>query len=241
MFLTDRFSRTYMLLGEDAMEKLIRSHILLFGLGGVGGAVAEALARCGVGAITLVDNDTVNVSNINRQIIATSETVGLQKTEAMRRRIASINPNCRVTVRDLFYLPGADDIITRDYDYIVDAIDTVTAKIDIIVKAQTLHIPVISCMGTGNKLRPELLEITDIFKTSVCPLCRVMRTELRKRGCKRLTVVYSPEPPQRPDNSFLSDSTDRRQTPGSISFVPPAAGLLIASRVVRDLTGKPQQ
>ncbi|MGN1059208.1 MAG: ThiF family adenylyltransferase, partial [Clostridia bacterium] len=160
---------------------------------------------------------------------------------AMRRRITSINPDCRVTVRDLFYLPGTEDIITPDYDYIIDAIDTVTAKIDIILKAQTLHIPVISCMGTGNKLRPELLEITDIFKTSVCPLCRVMRTELKKRGCKRLTVVYSPEPPKPPDMSFLTDSTDRRQTPGSISFVPPAAGLLIASRVVRDLTGRPQQ
>lgn len=237
--MTDRFSRTYMLLGANGMERLKNAHILLFGLGGVGGSCAEALARCGIGAMTIVDADTVNISNINRQIIATTETVGMKKTEAMRRRIASINPDCRVTVRDLFYLPDTEDVITPGYDYVIDAIDTVTAKIDIILKAQAMQIPVISCMGTGNKLNPALLTVTDLFKTSVCPLCRVMRTELKKRGCQTLTVVYSPEKPQKPDSAFLTDNDDDR-TPGSISFVPPAAGLLMASKVIRDLTESTQ-
>ncbi len=235
--MTDQFSRTSMLLGADAMERLKNARILLFGLGGVGGATAEALARCGIGNMTLVDSDVVNVSNINRQIIATSETIGLKKTEAMSNRIASINPDCNVTLHDLFYLPNGPEIITGDFDYIIDAIDTVTAKIDIILKAQALQIPIISSMGTGNKLHPELLEITDLFKTSVCPLCRVMRAELKKRGCKNLTVVYSPEPPLAPDSSFLKNDESSRRTPGSTSFVPPAAGILIASKVVRDLAG----
>ncbi|MBE6664557.1 MAG: tRNA threonylcarbamoyladenosine dehydratase [Ruminococcaceae bacterium] len=236
--MTEQFSRTYMLLGEDAMDKLRRSHILLFGLGGVGASVAEALCRCGVGNITLVDNDKINPSNINRQIIATSETIGLYKTEATRKRLAIINPECKVTVHNVFYLPSTENIITADFDYIIDAIDTVTAKIDIIMNAKELHIPVISCMGTGNKLHPELLEITDLFKTSVCPLCRVMRTELKKRGLKNLTVVYSPEMPLKPDTAYLTDMTDKRQSPGSVSFVPPAAGLLIVSKVIRDLIGE---
>lgn len=230
----DRFSRTYMLLGNDGMERLKNTRILLFGLGGVGGYVAEALARSGVGAMALVDADSVHISNLNRQIIATEETIGMKKTEAIRQRIASINPDCKLTLYDMFYLPDSENIISKDYDYIIDAIDTVTAKIDIVLKAQALNIPVISCMGTGNKLRPELLEITDLYKTSVCPLCRVMRTELKKRGCKKLTVVYSPEKPLKPDPAFQEDE----RTPGSTAFVPPVAGLLIASHVVRDLTGR---
>ena len=233
----DRFLRTRMLLGQVAMQKLRDAHVLLFGIGGVGGSVAEALVRSGIGSITIVDNDTVNPSNINRQVIATDETVGLSKTEAMQKRLASINPDCCVTTHNLFYLPDSEEIITAGFDYIIDAIDTVTAKIDIIMKAQALNIPVISCMGTGNKLKPELLEITDIYKTSVCPLCRVMRAELKKRGCKKLQVVYSTEQPRKPDTTLLDkDSTQR--TPGSVSFVPPVAGYLIASRVIRDLIGE---
>lgn len=231
----DRFSRTYMLLGRAGMERLKKAHVLLFGLGGVGGFTAEALARCGIGALTLVDADTIHISNINRQIIATEETIGMKKTEAMQKRIAAINPDCRVTCKNLFYLPETEAVITTGYDYIIDAIDTVTAKIDIIMKAQALQIPIISCMGTGNKLRPELLTITDLFKTSACPLCRVMRTELKKRGCKALTVVYSPEPPLKPDAAFLTEADKSGRTPGSVSFVPPVAGLLMASHVVRSL------
>ncbi len=230
----DRFSRTYMLLNSDGMERLKNARILLFGLGGVGGHVAEALARSGVGSMTLVDADTVHISNINRQIIATEETIGIKKTEAMQKRIASINPDCKLTLYDMFYLPESENIISDDYNYIIDAIDTITAKIDIVLKAQALNIPVISCMGTGNKLRPELLEITDLYKTSVCPLCRVMRTELKKRGCQKLTVVYSPEKPLKPNPVFQEDE----RTPGSTAFVPPVAGLLIASHVVRALTGQ---
>lgn len=236
ILLTDRFLRSSMLLGEAAMEKLKKSRILLFGIGGVGGALAEALARCGVGAITLVDNDTIALSNINRQIIASSETVGMAKTEAMKKRILSINPDCCVTVHNIFYLPDTVNIITPDYDYVADAIDTVTAKIDIITKAQAQNIPVISCMGTGNKLHPELLEIEDLYKTSVCPLCRVMRTELKKRGCKKLTVVYSKETPLKP-LANCNENSVKRQTPGSVSFVPPVAGYLMASRIIQDLTG----
>ncbi len=235
--MNQRFIRSQMLLGKPAMERLENARILLFGIGGVGGTLAEALARSGVGSITLVDNDTVSESNINRQTIATDETVGQLKTEAMKKRIHSINPDCRVKIHTLFYLPECQDIITNEYDYVVDAIDTVTAKIDIIIKAQSLGIPVISCMGTGNKLHPELLEIEDIYNTSVCPLCRVMRTELKKRGVPKLTVVYSKETPLKPV-VLPEEETARRQTPGSVSFVPPAAGLLMASRIVQDLTGR---
>lgn len=235
--LEERFLRTYMLLGSEAMERLRRARILLFGIGGVGGYAAEALARAGVGSLTLVDNDTVAASNINRQIIATDDTVGMPKTEAMRRRIAAINPDCHVYVHNTFYLPGTEGIISADYDFIIDAIDTVTAKIDLICKAKALDIPIISCMGTGNKLHPELLTVTDLCKTSVCPLCRVMRTELKKRGCTHVTVVYSPEKPRKPDPAYIDAASGKRQTPGSISFVPPAAGLLLAAHVVQTLTG----
>ncbi len=236
--MNERFLRSGMLLGQAAMKHLQNAHILLFGIGGVGGTLAEALARGGVGHLTLVDNDTVAISNINRQIVATDKTIGLAKVEAMKERIHSINPDCSVTVHNIFYLPEHSDIITADYDYIADAIDTVTAKIDIIMKAQALGIPIISCMGTGNKLHPELLEIADLFNTSVCPLCRVMRTELRKRGVSKLTVVYSKEEPRKPLWTPEDDASGKRQTPGSVSFVPPAAGLLMASRIIQDLTGQ---
>ena len=220
------------------MKKLYNTNILLFGIGGVGGTAAEALARCGVGSITLVDNDTVSLSNINRQIIATSETVGMTKTEAMRQRILSINPDCKVTMYNMFYLPDSEEIITSEYDYVIDAIDTVSAKIDIIVKSQALGIPVISCMGTGNKLHPEMLEIENLYNTSVCPLCRVMRAELKKRSSCDVTVVYSKEIPRKPVSTCETNAVSGRPVPGSVSFVPPAAGLLIASRVVQDLTGE---
>ena len=227
--MAERFLRTEMLLHEAGMQRLKEANILVFGIGGVGGHAVEALARCGVASITLVDNDTVSVSNINRQIIATNETIGMKKTEAMKARIHSINPDCRVTCLDLFYLPDSVDVITSDFHYIIDAIDTVSAKIDIAVTAQELGIPLISCMGTGNKLHPELLCIDDIYNTSVCPLCRVMRYELKKRNVTKLTVVYSTEQPIKPNS-------DDPRTPGSISFVPSVAGLLIASRVVQDIT-----
>jgi len=230
--LTERFIRTQMLLKEEGLKRLARSRVLLFGVGGVGGYAAEALARSGVGAITLVDNDRIAPSNINRQIIATDETLGKLKTEVMQERIRTINPDCRVTCHKVFYLPGTEGIITKDYDYILDAVDTVSAKIDIIMKAQALDVPIISCMGTGNKLRPELLQLEDLFNTSVCPLCRVMRHELKKRGVTRLSVVFSPEEPLKPEQAL--NGADPR-TPGSVSFVPPVAGLLMASRVIRDL------
>ncbi len=233
----ERFCRASILLGEAAIQKLQNSNVLLFGIGGVGGSLCEALVRCGVGSITLVDNDTVSVSNINRQAIATDETVGMLKTEAMKVRIHSINPDCKVTLYNMFYLPESEDIITKDYDYVADAIDTVTAKIDIIMKCKALDIPVISCMGTGNKLHPELLEIENLYNTSVCPLCRVMRTELKKRGCPDVCVVYSKETPRKPAVCNDENST-KRQTPGSVSFVPPAAGLLMASKIIQDLTGE---
>ena len=221
-----------MLIKEEGLKRLERARILLFGVGGVGGHAAEALVRSGIGSITIVDNDTVAPSNINRQLIATTHSIGRKKTEVIKERIHSINPSCEVITHDLFYLPGTQDIITEEYDYVLDAIDTVSAKIDIIEKAQAMHIPIISCMGTGNKLQPELLCIEDIYKTSVCPLCRVMRHELKKRNIEKLTVVYSPEKPLKP---LLPDDLIGSRTPGSIAFVPPVAGLLMASHVVRDL------
>lgn len=233
----EAFSRTQMLLGAEAMERLRQAHVLVFGVGGVGSFVVESLARCGVGALTLVDGDVVVSSNLNRQIHATVETVGRKKVDVMRERILSVNPDCRVTPIQHFYLPDDDGgIITGAFDYVVDAIDTVSAKLDIVQKAQALSVPVISCMGTGNKLHPELLRLADIYETSVCPLCRVMRSELRKRGVKRLRVVYSQEIPLTPKEP-PAEQTTRRATPGSACFVPPAAGLLIASEVVQTLTG----
>ncbi len=229
-----QFLRTEMILGENSTENLSGKRVILFGLGGVGSYTAEALARAGIGSITLVDSDTVSVTNINRQLCALHSTVGKPKVEVVKERILDINPGCRVTALQKFYLPeNADEFNLSEYDYIADAIDTVSAKIDLAVKSQALGIPLIACMGTGNKLDPSLFRISDIFKTSGCPLCRVMRTELRKRGVKRLNVVWSPEEPIKPAQT--TEETGKRQTPGSLPFVPGAAGLIMAGKIILDL------
>lgn len=225
----NEFSRSELLLGKENIEKLKKSNIILFGLGGVGSYVAEGLVRCGVENITLVDNDVVSVSNINRQLIALHSTIGRYKTEVLAERIKDINPSCKVLTHNLFYLPeNADKIDLSGYDYIIDAIDTVTAKINIICRAKELNVPVISCMGTGNKLDPTKLLITDIYKTSVCPLCRVMRKELKGHKIKNLDVLYSEEVPKKP-------KWDNPRIPGSVSFVPSVAGLTIAGYVIKKL------
>lgn len=224
----ERFSRTAALFGEDVVEKLKKSRVAVFGLGGVGGYVVEALARSGVGRLVLFDSDTVAESNINRQLIALKSTVGRYKTDVWRERIADISPDTDVVTHCVFYLPeNADEYDLSDCDYIVDAVDTVSAKLEIITRADRLGIPVISAMGTGNKTDPERLETTDIYKTSVCPLARVMRRELRARGVKSLKVVYSKEEPKK----------GLGRTPASCAFVPSAAGLIIAGNVVRDIIG----
>ncbi|MBE7024254.1 MAG: tRNA threonylcarbamoyladenosine dehydratase [Ruminococcaceae bacterium] len=229
----DAFIRTEMLLGKENMDKLKTAHIAVFGLGGVGGHVCEALARCGIGKFTLFDNDTVAESNLNRQIIATTETIGMAKTDAMKKRILSINPDAEIITNQVFFLPeNADFYPLNKYDYVVDAIDTVSAKIELAVRAEKLGIPLISSMGTGNKLDPTQFKITDIYKTSVCPLARVMRKELKDRNVKKLKVLYSEETP------IKSVSSDGSRTPGSTSFVPSVAGLVIASEVVKDLISK---
>ena len=236
-----QFQRTELLLGHEAMEKLAGAHVAVFGIGGVGGYVVEALARSGVGQFTLIDNDQVALSNLNRQIIATLDTVGKYKTEVMKERILSINPSAKVETRNCFFLPeNASEFDFTCYDYVVDAIDTVTAKIQLVLQAGEAGVPVISSMGTGNKLDPTRLEITDIYKTSVCPLAKVMRRELKKRDVKALKVLYSKEEPRVPDTSvgIEEPGPGRRSIPGSNSFVPPAAGLIIASEVIMDLTGR---
>lgn len=233
--MNERFSRTELLFGSDAMEKLKKAHICVFGVGGVGGYVCEALARSGVGSLTLVDNDTVSVSNINRQIFALTSTVGMMKTYAAKLRLCDINPNINITEYNMFYLPEtAEEIDLTGFDYVVDAIDTVTAKIYLAQKCDELNIPLIASMGTGNKLDPTAFEVADIFKTSVCPLARVMRTELKKRGVKKLKVVYSKEQPE----NAVADSSNGRHAPGSCAFVPSVAGLTIASEVIKDLIGE---
>lgn len=220
------FSRTELLLGADALEKLKSSHVIVFGCGGVGGYVIEALVRSGVGAVTIVDNDTVNISNINRQIIATTKNIGQKKTDAMRERILEINPGCKVETFDIFFLPDTEFDFSR-YDYIVDAIDTVGAKIELAVRSNELGIPIISSMGSGNKLDPTAFEVTDIYKTTMCPLARVMRRELKKRGVPALKVVYSTE-------KAIKTGSDEI---GSVSFVPSVCGLTVASEVIKDLIG----
>ncbi len=232
-----KFSRTELLLGEQAMERLKNSRVAVFGIGGVGGYVVEALARSGVGSLDIIDNDTVAESNLNRQIIATLKTVGMYKTEAAMQRIREINPDCVVRAYNTFFMPETEDEFDfTQYDYVVDAIDTVKGKLALIEKADRAGVPIISSMGAGNKLHPELFELADIYKTSVCPLARVMRTELRKRGIKKLKVVYSKEPPVRPVKKSQED-TVRRDIPGSTAFVPSAAGLIIAGEVVRNIAG----
>ncbi len=229
-----RFQRNEMLIGKDGQDRLQNASVIVFGVGGVGSSCVESLARSGVGKIALVDADDVDMTNINRQLLAVSENVGRRKTQVMAERIRAINPWCETEEYDIFYLPeNADAIPLEQYDYVVDAIDTVSAKLELIVRADKLKIPIISCMGTGNKLHPELLEITDIYKTKTCPLCRVMRKELKNRGIGRLKVVYSEEEPIKP--FFLPENSGKKQTPGSMPFVPPVAGFLIASAVVSDL------
>ena len=223
----ESMERTAYLIGETGVEQLGRKHVALFGVGGVGGYVAEALGRAGVGAITLVDSDTVSVSNINRQIIATYDTIGQKKTEVMAARLRSINPEIRIVCRDCFFLPDtAGEFDFSQYDYVVDAVDTVTAKLELVKCAEKAGVPIISCMGTGNKLDPGRFEIADITKTIVCPLAKVMRRELKKRGISHLKVLYSKEEPIKHEVGAV---------PGSISFVPPAAGLMIAGEVIKDL------
>lgn len=241
-------SRTALLLGRQGVQKLQNAHVILFGVGGVGGYVAEALARAGVGRLTLVDDDRVAESNLNRQIIALTSTLGQPKAEAAARRVQSINPACRVTPVSLFYLPEtACQLPLEGADYVVDAVDTVSAKLEIIGRARAAGVPVISCMGTGNKLHPELLQLSVLEKTQGCPLARVMRRECRARGYKNVPVVFSPEPPLTPRPEIAAQSAaepgairpgaPKRQTPGSVSFVPGAAGLILAGKVVRDLVG----
>ncbi len=233
----DIFERTRMLLGSEAMEKLSRSRVAVFGLGGVGGYVVEALARSGVGALDLIDSDTVSPTNLNRQILATVETVGMYKADAAEARVKSINPACAVRKSKAFFLPeSAGEFDFAAYDYVADAIDTVTGKIGLILAAREAGTPVISAMGTGNKEDPSLLRVSDLCETRVCPLARVMRRELKKRGVEHLKVVWSPEKPIEPGASAEAPPEGRRAIPGSTAFVPAAAGLLMASVIVRDLT-----
>ncbi len=235
--MSENFTRTEMLLGAAAMEKLKNSRVAVFGVGGVGGYTVEALARSGVGTIDVIDNDEVALSNINRQIIATVNTVGMSKVEVAKQRILSINPDAKVNAHNTFYLPeSSDEFDFSAYDYVVDAIDTVTAKISLVMKCNEAGTPIISSMGTGNKLNPCELEVTDIYKTSVCPLARVMRKELKDRGIKKLKVVYSKEEPIKPKLPEVEEAASgRRAIPGSTAFVPSVAGLIIASEVIKDL------
>ena len=247
----NQFSRTQLLFGEDKMQKLAASRVAVFGIGGVGGYAVEALARSGVGALDLIDDDRVCLTNLNRQLHATRKTIGRFKVDATEERILEINPKCAVTTHKAFISPETSDQFDfAEYDYIIDAIDTVTGKIELILRAKAHDVPIISSMGAGNKTDPTAFEVTDIYDTSVCPLARVMRRELRKRGIAALKVVYSREPPMTPlDDMSIScrtncicppgtarKCTQRRQVPGSTAFVPSVAGLIIAGEVVKDLT-----
>ena len=235
----NQFTRTEYILGTDALEKIKKANIAVFGVGGVGGFCIEALARAGVGSFTLVDNDTVSITNLNRQIIALHSTVGKFKTEVMKERIADINPLAKVTCENIFYLPeNAASFDLTPFDYVIDAIDTVSAKIELIVRCDKLGIPVISSMGTGNKLNPFSFEVSDIYKTSVCPLARVMRRELKSRGIKKLKVLYSNEEPVSPKSLECAETHSSKRVPGSISYCPSVAGLLIASEVISDILKK---
>jgi len=232
----NQFSRTALLLKNESMEILKNKKIIIFGIGGVGGYVCEALARSGIYNFTLVDNDVVALTNINRQIIATFDTVGMPKVDVMEKRILSINPDAKIEKRQCFYLPeNANEFDFNDYDYIVDCVDTVTAKISIIVEAKKCNKPIISAMGAGNKMDPLKLEVADIYKTSVCPLARVMRYELKKRRIKSLKVVYSKEEPIKIDSSMIEEDTHKKIVPGSNAFVPTTMGLVIASEIIKDL------
>ncbi len=231
----NEFSRTELLLGSENLQKLKNSRVAIFGIGGVGGYTAEALARSGIGSIDLIDNDTVSLTNINRQIYATHKTVGEYKVDVAKERILDINPDIKINIFKTFYMPDtADRFDFKNYDYIVDAIDTVTGKIELVMRANEANTPIISSMGAGNKLDAAAFEVADIYQTSVCPLARVMRGELKKRNIKKLKVVYSKEKPITPMGEAEEDST-RRQLPGSVAFVPSVAGLIIAGEVIKDL------
>lgn len=247
----NQFSRTELLLGKEAMDILRNARVAVFGIGGVGGYVAEALARSGVGTIDLIDNDKVSLTNLNRQIVATTKTIGTYKTEVMKERILDINPHAIVNIHNCFFLPETkDEFDFMQYSYVVDAVDTVTAKIELVLQAEKANIPIISSMGAGNKLNPAEFEVADIYKTSVCPLAKVMRRELKKRNIDHLKVVYSKEEPMRPiEDAAISYKNDaacqteaesvnikKRDIPGSTAFVPPVVGLIIASEVIKDLT-----
>ena len=235
----DQHSRTALLLGPEAMEKLKNARVAVFGLGGVGGYVAEALARCGVGALELVDHDTVSLTNINRQILATHETIGMEKAEAARQRVLSIDPAIDARAVCKFYGPDtAEEFDFSSYDYVVDAIDTVSGKIEIILRSQAAGVPVISAMGAGNKLNPGMFKVADIYDTKVCPLARAMRGLLKKKGVKKLKVVYSEEEAIKPLGEAEDACDERRSTPGSTAFVPAVAGLMLAGEVIRDLIAK---
>lgn len=245
----NQFSRTELLIGKEGIEKLQNAKVAVFGIGGVGSFVVEGLVRAGIGNFILVDDDKVCLTNLNRQIIATRKTVGKSKVEVAKERILEINPNANVETYQEFFMPESKEILDNTVDYIVDSVDTVTAKIELVVRANKLNIPIISCMGTGNKLDPTKFEVTDIYKTSICPLAKVMRKELRSRGIKKLKVVYSKEEPIKPDETLECSCkngcicppgtkrkcTIRNQVPGSISFVPSVAGLIIAGEVVKDI------
>ena len=248
----NQFSRTQLLLGEDSMKKLSESRVAVFGVGGVGGYACEALVRSGVGHFDLIDDDKVCLTNLNRQIIATRKTVGKYKTDVMKERMLEINPDVDVTIHKCFFLPeNADEFPFSEYDYVIDAVDTVTAKLELVMKCKELNVPIISSMGAGNKLDASAFRVADIYKTRMCPLAKVMRRELKKRGVKKLKVVYSEEKPTRPieDMSISCRThcicppgaahkcTERRDIPGSVAFVPSVAGLIIAGEVVKDLTG----
>ena len=233
----NEFCRTELLVGEEGINKLHNSKVIVFGIGGVGSFVVEALTRAGVGNLILVDNDTICISNLNRQIHATQATVGMIKVEAMKERVISINPKCNVEAKQVFITAdNISEIIPSDIDYVVDAIDTVTSKLALAEYCYKNNINLISSMGTGNKMDPTQFRVSDVFKTKVCPLAKVMRHELRKRGVKKLKVVYSEEMPMTPDKGRAVPSA-KRQTPGSISFVPPVAGMIIGGEVIKDLTG----
>lgn len=234
----EQYSRTKLLLGTEGLRRLREARVAVFGLGGVGGYAVEALARSGVGALDLIDDDKVCLSNLNRQIIATHKTLGQYKVDAAEARILEINPDCVVRKYQTFYLPEtAERFDFTQYDYVVDAIDTVTGKIQLALQAQAAGVPVISSMGAGNKLDPTAFKVADIYKTSVCPLARAMRRELKKRGVKRLKVVYSTEPAITPREEGGEETAAGRPAPGSCAFVPSVAGLILAGEVVKDLTG----
>lgn len=236
----NQFSRTELIIGKEGLEKLHNAKVAIFGIGGVGSFVVEALARAGIESFILIDNDTVSITNLNRQLIATQKTLGKYKVDVMKERILEINPEAKVTIYKEFYMPDSNsNIIDKTIDYVVDAIDTITAKISLVMECNKLNIPIISSMGTGNKLKPEMFEIDDIYNTSVCPLAKVMRKELKAREIKKLKVLYSKEEPIKPNQELLEQMIDKddtkKQVPGSISFVPSCAGLMIAGEVVKDL------